>query len=293
MKVALTGASGFIGSRVAEHLHRAGHKVIGLVRKSSRRDHIDGVVDRFVIGDHADDSCWPELLDGADCVVHNSFDWRIFRAGDDEEHFRSNLLGSIRFLAASAPRQFIFNSSIAVHHDISPRWEGRIDEDHPLRPANLYGAYKAAVEAHLWSEHFEKQRHTSVVRPCAVYGIDPQIDRSIGYPIVQSVREGKPFTRAGGGKFVHVDDVAAAIVAIVGNPAAAGKPYNLADCYTRWADWAAIAASELGIDVPIDFSSPARSKNEFTKDAAASLGVKLDRGHDGIRQHVRELISRM
>jgi nucleoside-diphosphate-sugar epimerase len=126
-----------------------------------------------------------------------------------------------------------------------------------------------------------------------VYGLDPQIDRSIGYPIVQSIRAGQPYTRAGGGKFVHVDDVAAAVAAIVGNPSASGRPFNLVDCYARWADWAAIVASELGVTVPIDMSSPPRPRNEFTKDAAQSLGVRLDRGHEGIRQYARELIARV
>jgi dTDP-glucose 4,6-dehydratase len=293
MNVALTGASGFIGSRIAVHLHKAGHTVTGLVRETSRREHLSGVVDRFVVGDHADESCWDELWEGADCVIHNSFDWQVLRAGDTEAHWRSNLLASIKFLVASSPRQFIFNSSIAVHHDIRPKWHGVIDEDHPLRPASLYGAFKAAVEAHLWAEHFEHQRHTSAVRPCAVYGLDPQIDRSIGYPIVQSIRAGQPYSRAGGGKFVHVDDVAAAVTAIVGNASASGRTFNLVDCYARWADWAAIIASELGITVAIDESSPPRPKNEFSKDAAQSLGVQFNRGHEGIRQYVRELIAQM
>jgi nucleoside-diphosphate-sugar epimerase len=66
MNVALTGASGFIGSRIAVHLHKAGHTVTGLVRETSRREHLSGVVDRFVVGDHADESCWDELWEGAE-----------------------------------------------------------------------------------------------------------------------------------------------------------------------------------------------------------------------------------
>ncbi len=294
MRVALTGVSGFIGSVVAGHLVRAGHRVTGLVRSTSRRDHIEAVVDRFVVGDQSDDAVWPELIDGADCVIHNSCDWVPLRDDTDpDRNLQSNLVGSIRLLRVSAPRQFVFISTVSVHHDIRPRWAGRIDEDHPLRPATLYGAYKAAVEAHLWTAHYGQDRHTCALRPCAVYGIDPKLERSIGYTIIEQIRTGKPFDRRGGGKFVHVDDVAAAVVATLGNPQAAGRAYNLADCYARWADWARWTSELLGVDVEIDTSSPEQPKNTFTKDAARSLGAALDRGQEGIRAHLRELIAQM
>ncbi len=293
MRVALTGVSGFIGSVTARHLREAGHTVTGLVRATSRRDHVEAFVDRFVVGDQADSSAWPDLLADADCIVHNSVDWRPLRAPLDlAGHLDGNLKGSIELLACSAPRQFIFVSTVAVHHDILPRWSVLIEEDHPLRPAGLYGAYKAAVEAHLWDAHFRTGQSTSAVRPCGVYGIDPKLERSIGHPIIAELKAGQPYGRAGGGKFVHVEDVAAVITAIVGNPDAAGRPYNLVDCYARWADWAMMAAQELGVEVDIDASSPEHPANEFSKEAARSLGVSLDRGHEGIREHLRELIRK-
>ncbi len=300
MRVALTGASGFIGSAIAKRLSEAGHHVTALVRGSSRRDHIEPFVDRFVVGGQDDRAIWPSLLDGADCVIHNSVDWTAMR-GDDwrqrvGEHLDSNLVASIELLLASAPRQFIFMSSIAVHHDMRPRWGGMIDEDHPLRPGTLYGAYKAAVEAHLWAQHYAPEaegggQSVCVLRPCAVYGIDPKLERSHGYKLIRKLKAGEPIRTPGGGKFVHVDDVAAATVACAGNPEAAGRAYNLVDCYARWADWAQIAAELLGVKADIDFSSPPEPKNTFTKDAAASLGVTLSRGHGGIRAHLRELIE--
>ena len=79
MRIALTGASGFIGSVVARRLHDSGHQVTGLVRATSRVDHLEGIVDRFVMGDQADESCWKALLEGAECVVHNSVDWDPLR----------------------------------------------------------------------------------------------------------------------------------------------------------------------------------------------------------------------
>jgi nucleoside-diphosphate-sugar epimerase len=293
MHIALTGASGFIGSVIARHLHEAGHTIAALVRPTSRRDHIEPYTHRFVVGDQADEDRWPDLLDGADCLVHNAVDWQAIRSGDTERHYQSNIVGALKLIEAAGDRQVIYMSSIAVHHDMRPRWEGLIDEDHPTRPSTLYGACKAAIEAHLWSAHFSRNVRMAAIRPCAVYGIDPSLDRSIGYPIIEQVRRGKAFKRPGGGKFVHVDDVAAVTCALVGNPKLNAGVFNLADCYARWADLALMACELLGVDVSVETSSPPQSKNRFTKDAVQALGVSMDRGHDGIREHLRALIEAM
>jgi nucleoside-diphosphate-sugar epimerase len=292
MRIALTGVSGFIGSVTARHLHAAGHSITGLVRETSRRDHIQPFVDRFVTGDQSDESIWPELLRDANCLVHNSVDWDALRSGNFRAHLERNLLASIELLELAAPRKLIFISSVAVHHDISPAWKCVIDEDHPLRPANHYGACKAAIEDHLWSLHARTGAAIAMIRPAAVYGVDPRLDRSVGYAFIERVRRDRSFDKPGGGKFVHVDDVAAVIRGCVES----SRPVNIvnmADCYARWADLAQWAAEETGIDARIDLSSPPQSKNQFSKEAARSLDVPLERGHEGIRRHLRELISLM
>ncbi|MEQ8850825.1 MAG: NAD(P)-dependent oxidoreductase [Phycisphaerales bacterium] len=295
MRIALTGASGFIGSYTARRFAEAGHAVRALVRETSRRDHIADVIETFIVGDQYDADACERLIEDADVVIHNSVAWN-FRAADCG---RRNTDASLRLLEQSAPRRFVFVSSVAVHHDMSDRWNGQIDEEHPLRPANDYGAYKAAVEAFLWGEHFGSGRETVAIRPCGVYGADPNLRRSIGHALIGAVRSGEPMTRENAGrmvhgKFVHVEDVAASLVAAIESDAAPGQAYNLVDCYARWSDWAAIACEELGVEREIDFSDPPQPKNRFVMDKARrDLGVSLDRGHDGIRSHLRDLIRLM
>jgi nucleoside-diphosphate-sugar epimerase len=150
------------------------------------------------------------------------------------------------------------------------------------------------VEAHLWAEVFNRDRNASAVRPCLVYGMDPKLDRTVGYPIVRQLDAERECTKRGGGKFVHVDDVTAAVAALVGSEAAKGQVYNLVDCYARWGDLARMAAEIMQIRPEIDLSSPSEPENMFVKDKAQSLpGVRLDRGHEGIRGHLDELISAM
>ena len=290
MRIAWTGVSGFIGSYIARHLVEAGHQVTGLLRSTSVREHVDPFVDRFVVGEQDNESAWPDLLEDADAVVHNSYD---FGSGDVDHHLKSDLLGSIRLLHASAPRRFVYMSTIAVHHDMRPRRQGQIDEDHPLRPSSTYGAIKASVEAHLWAAHYGEGRAVCALRPCGVFGINHRLDRSTGFSILTSLREGRPFQQQGGGKFVHVDDVAAATVAAIERDEANGRAFNLVDCYARWADWAKIAVEVLGVDADIDFSSPEAPQNHFDVAAARSLGVGLNRGAAGIRKHLKELAGKM
>ncbi len=299
MQVGVTGVSGFIGSYIAAHLKRAGHTVVGLVRETSKRSHIADSIDRFVVGTQEEDTWWDSFLDETDCVISNSISWSPLKMGggkptlDLNAHLQTNLVNTLRFLEASAPRQFIFMSTIAVHNQMRPRWDGLVDEDHPLRPNTFYGAYKASIEAHLWSDYLSTGRSVCSFRPCGVYGIDPSLKRSYGYGIINRVRKGKAIRKPGGGKFIHVEDVAAAVSAAVGNDATAGQVYNLVDCYARWADWARITCDILDTEVEIDESSPCEPQNTFTKDAVRTLGVDPSRGHDGIRQVISALIERM
>ena len=299
MHVALTGISGFIGSFIARELKRRGHTVTGLVRESSRRDHIEGVCDRFVVGTHDDTTCLPEFLEGADALIHNSVDFTAYNdPHEPTRHLETNLLGSLRLLEASAPIPFVFMSSVAVHHDMRPRWEGFIDEDHPTRPSTLYGASKAAVEPYLWDEHFRTGRRTVAIRPSAVYGIDPTIERSRGHEFLGALRADKPITQKGGGKFVHVEDVAIATVNALSRDAVLAMPVNLVDCYARWGDVAQMGREILGSSSEIDLSSPETPKNTFSKELALTLAPEdehgthfMNRGHDGLRAHMKELID--
>jgi nucleoside-diphosphate-sugar epimerase len=146
----------------------------------------------------------------------------------------------------------------------------------------------------MWAANAERGQPVSAIRPCAVYGIDPTLKRSIGWPIIHRLQSGERFERKGGGKFVHVDDVAAATVACIGNEQATPAVYNLVDCYARWGDWATITAELLGIDADIDLSSPSSPKNMFEASAVRDdLGVSLDRGFDGIREHLKGLIVKI
>ena len=296
MNIAITGGSGFIGSVTIRLLAEQGHRVRALVRPPSRRDHIASTVDSFIDGSAEDRVSHGRLLEGADGLIHNAVNWNLIQDGHMAEHLDTNLIASIELFDRAAKMELpvVFVSSVAVHNSMLPAWNGRIDHAHPTRPGRYYGACKAAIEAHLWALAASHNLRFTVIRPAAVYGIDPNLTRSIGATILEQVRRGSAFTRPGGGKFVHVDDVAAAIAAPFSRDVPTASIYHLADCYARWSDWAAMACELLNTQVDIDSSSPSQPQNMFETDSLAEdLGVTLDRGHEGIRSHLEDLATRL
>lgn len=307
MIVALTGASGFIGSYTARSLHAAGHQVRALVRTTSRRDHIAAHVERFIEGELADEQALAALVAGAEVVIHNGADWEALRRSPSS-NFKNNVLASLQLLELSRQaeaRQFIFVSSVAVYHTILPG--GRIDENHPTWPSGIYGAYKAAIEPHLTACHQTYGMNTSSWRPAAVYGVDPDLKRSQWLDLIKTAKDGGRIDTADGGKITHVQDVADALALAVGDDQVAGQFFNLVDSYMYWQRAAEFAKELTKSSAEIIDRKGKGPKNQFDTSkaiaffnrhsrgvvASATTGSPLRRGESGVREYVGELLSRL
>ncbi len=300
MQVALTGASGFIGFYTAKALHERGHAVRALVRESSRRDHIEPYVAKFVEGDLSDREAMNTLCDGVDAVIHNGVDWSAVREGGAFDHFRQNVLGSLDLLETARQQkvgQFLFVSSAAANHEIVTT--PTIDETHPTWPGNLYGAYKAALEPHLKAYHHAYGMNTSAWRPAAVYGVDPNLERSQWFKLIDRARRGETVDTERGGKITHVQDVADALAAAVGDDQVAGRIYNLIEQYLYWCEPAQMAAELSGSGATVVDHRGDGPKNHYSTEAAVvffdrhQLRDGLRRDRDGVRAYVAELLERL
>jgi nucleoside-diphosphate-sugar epimerase len=298
MLVALTGASGFIGSHTAAALHARGHDVRALVRASSRRDHIAPHVAEWREGELHDPQALAGLVAGVDAVIHNGVDWSVREI--PTLNFERNVLGSLRLLEAAQQarvEQFVFVSSVAVYHTILP--DRPLDENHPTWPSSTYGAYKAAVEPHLLAYQQSYGMNTSSWRPAAVYGVDPRLDRSQWFNLIKTAKQGGTVSTAQGGKITHVQDVADALSLAIGDESTAGQFYNLVDGYMYWQVAAEIARELSGSVATIEDRKGTGPKNQFdTRKAVAFFDrhgntVALRRGHEGVRDYVRELLERI
>lgn len=296
MLIAITGATGFIGSYTVRALKARGHHVRALVRRTSRREHIAPFVDEWTTGEIEDQQAQVGLVAGVDCAIHVAVD---FAASDmPSVQFRRNVLASLDLLEAARKvevGQFIFVSSGAVYAEILR--DRKLDESHPTWPDSLYGAYKAAVEPFLKAYHAQFGMNTSSWRPVAVYGVAPELRESRWIDLVDAVKAGKTITTPAGGKVVNVEDVAFALAAAVGDETVAGRFYNLVDCHMYWQVAAEIAKQITGSSSAIEDRKGSGPKNTYDTAAAVAFFDRhgntsgLRRGVEGVRQYVAQVLQ--
>jgi len=145
VKVLVTGASGFLGSHIAEQFADAGHEVRLLLRRTSSREFLTFPHEE-AIGDVTDLNSLRPAVEGVDTVVHpagliKGRSEAEFRAVNDEG--TSNLLKAIEERTPDL-RRFIYVSSMSAHGP-GRRGEPRPVEAEP-RPISAYGRSKLGGE---------------------------------------------------------------------------------------------------------------------------------------------------
>lgn len=96
MRIFLTGATGFVGSRIIPELLAAGHEVLGLTRSESGRRQLEAVGARPHFGAIEDLESLQEGAAQADAVIHTAFDhdFANYAANCDKDHSVISALGS-------------------------------------------------------------------------------------------------------------------------------------------------------------------------------------------------------
>jgi nucleoside-diphosphate-sugar epimerase len=240
--VALTGATGFLGSHIADRLLAAGHRVRASIRPTSSLRWLEGKPLETVTTDLLDaDSC-PAFLGGCDAVIHCA---GVVSAGTEDDYRRGNV-DTTGVLLEAARREwdgpaarrpaFVLISSLAA---FGPAGLDRpATEDQPCRPITAYGRSKLAAEKLLLEADWPFR--TAVLRPPGLYG--PR-DRDF-LPLFQAARRGVPArigTRLQGLSLVDGRDAAAGAVALLQADKARGV-YFVDDGHGGYA-WPEIAAA--------------------------------------------------
>ena len=153
MSVLVTGASGRIGRHVTERLLADGRSVRALVLSGDpRRSLIERPGVEVVEGSLADEASLRAAVDGTEAVIHLAAALTT-RNHIDDEYFDTNVVGTYRLLSAFRDHgarvgRFVYVSSDAVYWPggANPAAYLPVDEEHPRRPASVYGASKLAAE---------------------------------------------------------------------------------------------------------------------------------------------------
>jgi dihydroflavonol-4-reductase len=167
-EVLVTGASGFVGGHLVEHLLGRGRTVRCLVRPTSNLRYMKGLGVDLAYGGLDDGTDWDAALDGVETIYHVAGLPFARRARD---YFNVNHLGTKAILAAAVKhpgriKRFVYVSSLAA---VGPALDGcpvtEKTEPHPITP---YGRSKLMGEEAVLA--VRDLLPVTIVRPPAVYG---------------------------------------------------------------------------------------------------------------------------
>lgn len=168
MKVLVTGATGFIGSFLAEALLQKGYEVRSLVRSSSRLNWIEHLDMECYFGSLDNPSAIDKSLHDVDYVFHVA---GITKALHENDFYKGNLNATKNLIEAIIRsgiklKRFILISSQAAagpSKSLEP-----IDEQAQAIPINWYGKSKLAAER--YTLQYRHILPITIIRPPAVYG---------------------------------------------------------------------------------------------------------------------------
>jgi UDP-glucose 4-epimerase len=183
--LALTGATGFVGRRVAAFLPSP-------ARALTRKPQPAHPTISWIGGDLADPAALARLCEGADAVIHIA---GIVNAPTRTAFDAGNVAGTAAILAAAGQRRFVHVSSLAAREP----------------QLSMYGASKAEAERLVMASAAD----WVIVRPPGVYGpADAEM-----LDIYKLAARGLYIAPPGRMSLLHVDDLARALLAL-----AAGGP---------------------------------------------------------------------
>jgi UDP-4-keto-D-QuiNAc 4-reductase len=171
VKVALTGASGFIGRGVRAFLEGRGHHLIAVLRSETFDPAFD---ERRPISDLDDIEGLRKAFAGSDAVVHLAGKAHVMTRAENsaEEFTRVNVEGTMnvaRAAADSGVRRFVFLSSIKVNGERTLPGHKFSADDHPA-PRDAYARSKREAEDFLREFCPANGIEVVIIRPPLVYG---------------------------------------------------------------------------------------------------------------------------
>ncbi len=299
MRIAITGATGFLGRYLVHRLAGAGHHLRCWFRPESDRSGFDAVGNavEWMPGRLGDPSATNALVQGVDAVVHAALEWqgsgfRVSGQDDFLDFVEGNVMGSLRLFHAAhtaGVARFVFISSCAVHDVILG--DRPLDETHPLWATNHYGAHKAALEKFVHSFGLSQGWPICALRPTGIYGLAYPAEKSRWFDLIGQVMRGEPITTPKGGKEVHAADVAKAVdLLLQADPKKiAGQAFNCYDRYVAEQEVARIAKELTGSRSEIAELNRG-PKNQIETGKLRALGMTFG-GEALLRQTIAELVE--
>jgi dihydroflavonol-4-reductase len=229
MRLLLTGATGFIGSRLALAARERNFDIAltgqaNSVTERSRAAALESAGLSLARGSLQDPAFARSLVQGCDAVIHLAA--AQHEANVSDTYFEEINVGGTRTLLEASRdagvKRFVYGSTIGVYGSAT---QGDLDESSPTRPENIYGRTKLRAEELV--REFGFALETVVIRISETYGpgdlrllkLFAAIDRGTFFII------GPGLNRR---QVIHVDDLNRGLLLAVEQPAAPGQTFLLA-----------------------------------------------------------------
>jgi nucleoside-diphosphate-sugar epimerase len=235
MIIAITGGTSFIGKKLLSYHLAHGDAVRVLSRRPPAQSGLPAAAQHWQI-DLAGAADLRPFADGADILYHCAGEVR-----NPAAMHRVHVEGTLKLIDAAAGqvRRWVQLSSVGAY---GRQRSGVVTEESALNPGDAYEATKVESDALVASAATSGAFEYSIVRPSIVYGAQMS-NRSL-FGLISMIRRGlfffigKPGASA---NYIHVDNVADALLLCASSPQAAGRIYNVSDQRSMEAFVAAIA----------------------------------------------------
>ncbi|PCI60710.1 MAG: RmlD substrate-binding protein [Gammaproteobacteria bacterium] len=217
--IALTGATGFIGSTLLTKLTDNGWHVRSLYRHKKGRTPKKSAGVEWLAGELNDENTLDTLVNDVDVVIHCAGAVRGINQTDFDQVNEAGALQIAKAVSRQArvPKFLLLSSLAAREPQLSfyagSKWRGE-------------QAIKSALKDFNWT----------IIRPPAVFGPG---DKEL-LPLFQSIAKGFAPIPAGKNRrfsMIYVDDVASAIIHCISNDIGCGKTYEIDDGQPNGYDW--------------------------------------------------------
>ncbi len=218
----IAGATGYVGSRLAQHLLAQGHRVRGLVRNPDSEIAQQLAAQGMVVwtGDVTQPTSLIGVAEGVD-YVYNLTSRLVLENGSVRKTFvdgNQNLIAACS--RARSVRAYVFTSNVAPYGDAGDDW---LSEDSPVAPTYPLG--EIMVEAEQSIMNVIRQHHfpAMILRVGSIYGPERDFITAVRNSTMTIIGSGRNFISP-----IHIDDLLVVLERVVtyGQP---GAIYNVAD----------------------------------------------------------------
>jgi nucleoside-diphosphate-sugar epimerase len=259
MKYFVTGATGFIGGRVARQLAEAGHEVVALVRNPAKAQDLAAAGISLTKGDITEAESLRGPMEGVDGVFHIA-GWYEVGTRDKSLGEAINVQGTRNVLQAMRDLHIpkgVYTSTLAVYSDTGGRL---VDETY-----RFTGKHLSEYDRTKWVAHYEIAEPMQkaglplvIVHPGLVYG--PGDKSAMATLLRNYVNRKQPFLPAKTAFcWTHVDDSAHGHILAM-EKGKAGESYNICGPRYTLVDALKVAEQLTGVPAPRLHFPPAALK---------------------------------